>query len=230
MVLTENRVLRTILRPRVNKLTSESLLSRVFFRPLCRTTSPLRPIGKRGFTLIEILIVLALISMIMSVGMPAIRTVTQQQLSSTARRFIGLVKTIRNDAILLSTVHRLVINLEDQTWWVESQRKFELLDDTPLEDRGGGKDTPESNFTIATKFSKEPKPISAGAKFQGVLTERDGLINGGVVYIHFFPNGFTEQSIIYLARPGDDETVQYSLIIRPTGGRLNIVNGFTNEF
>src|SRR5580700_4277313 len=63
-----------------------------------------------GFTLIEILIVLGIISMVMAMGLPAIERVTYQRVNSTTRKFIGLVRTIRNDSILLNLVQRLAID------------------------------------------------------------------------------------------------------------------------
>ena len=172
---------------------------------------------------------MAIIAMIMSVGMPAIRAVTSQQISSTARRFVGLIKSIRNDSILLTSVHRLAINFDEQTWYVEEQRKFELLDETPLADRDKKEEGVPSGFNISSKYGTEPKPVPGGVRFTGILTERDGYIDTGVAYVHFFPNGFTEQAILYLSKAGEEQ-IFYSLVLRPTGGRMDIKPGFVEGF
>ncbi len=189
--------------------------------------------GQAGFTLIEVLVVLAIISLVLSLGLPAIARITSQQLNSTTRKFVGLIRTVRNDSILLNTVHRLVIDLEHKSWWVEGQRQFQLLEDTPQapkKKKGSKKEEePPSNFTVAEKYAKKPVQLPAGVEFQGVLKEREGLIKSGVAYIHFFPNGFNDQAVLYLNREGDTEG-GYSLRIRPTSGKVEILREKVEDF
>lgn len=159
-------------------------------------------------------------------GLPAISRVTYQQLNSTSRRFVGLVRTVRNDAILLSTVHRLAINMDDQSWWVETQRKFELLSDSPVEavkasKNSKKKEPPPSNFEIAEKFGKKPRTLPDGVIFDGVVKQRDGAQRQGVAYIHFFPNGYTEPATIYLNRASKGST-GYALELKPPLGKVAI--------
>lgn len=178
----------------------------------------------------EILIVLAIIGLVLSLGLPAIQTVTNQRINSTARKFTGMFQTIRNDAILLNLVHRLVINFEDNTFWVESQKKLELLSEGPGDPKKKDKETgSDSNFEIARKYSKKPVPMPDGVIFAGVLTERDGLIKQGIAHIHFFPNGFCDQAILYLAKSGAD-SVFYSMVLRPFAARVELVPGTAQGF
>lgn len=182
--------------------------------------------GPSGFTLVEILIVLAIISIVLSMGLPAISRVTYQQLNSTSRRFVGLVRTIRNDAILLSTVHRLAVNLDEQTWWVEQQRKFELLSDSPEEAvqtaRKKNQEPPPSNFIYAEKFGKKPLSLPDGVVFDGVFKQRDGVQREGVAYVHFFPNGYAEPATIFLNRAGRGSTPGYAIELQPPLGKVAI--------
>lgn len=188
-----------------------------------------RPTGSNsGFTLIEILITLSIIVLIMSVGIPAINRVTYQKVNSTSRKFVGIVRTIRNDAILLNTVHRLVIDVEHRSWWVETQKQFKLLTDSETEAlrnkyKVGKGEPPPSNFVVAEKFSKKPNPLPDGVTFDGVLKEKEGLIKEGVAYINFFPSGYVDQSILYLNKEGAT-TDGYSIVIRPMAGRVDVAN------
>jgi hypothetical protein len=159
-------------------------------------------------------------------GLPAIQRITYQRVNSTTRRFIGLIRTIRNDAVLLQSIYRLAIDLEHKTYWVESQKSFkpinEITQPPPKSKKGtNNKNDLPSDFAFADKYSKKPIDMPPGVVFSGILKEKDGYRKDGIVYIHFFPNGFTEQSILYLTRDGD-QAVAYSLVIRPTSGKVEL--------
>lgn len=182
---------------------------------------------------------MAIISFVIAMGLPAIERITLQRLNSTTRRFVGIVRTVRNDSILLNNVYRLAIDLEKQRYWVESQREQRLLGQEELEEannpkkkkkrkRGEPEERP-SNFQMAEKFSREPIAMPGGVIFDGVLKEREGLIKEGIAYVHFFPNGYTEQAILYLAKEGSG-TTGYSLVIRPTLGKVEIVASRVSDF
>jgi len=179
-----------------------------------------------GFTLIEILLVLALIAMVTSVGIPAVGRLTYQRVAGTTRRFVGTLRSVRNDAILLNRIYRLAIDFENQTWWIEKQSKLELLG---TESQGQAAPDPKkpapspSGFSIADKYGKKPRELPGGVIFDGVLTERDGLLKSGLAYVHFFPSGYAEQSIVYLNKQGA-EGGGYSLYIRPANGKIEVFN------
>jgi len=63
---------------------------------------PVNPAGIRpaGFTLPELLIVLAIAGVLLAAGMPSLRTYTQnQQLATTANAFLGALNLARSEAI-----------------------------------------------------------------------------------------------------------------------------------
>lgn len=187
--------------------------------------------GKKGFTLIEVLIVISIITLVMSLGLPAIERVTYMRLNSTTRKFIGLIRTIRNDAILLNGVYRLVVDFEHSQYWVETQREFKLLESNPVvtPKKGKKEDPPPSNFILADKFSKKPIDMPDGVVIEAVVTERDGLVKQGLAYVHFFPNGFNDQAILQLNKTGAKGD-GYSLWIRPTSGKVELFRERLNGF
>lgn len=179
-----------------------------------------------GFTLVEILIVIAIIAFILSLGLPAIERVTSYKLNSTTRRFVGLLKTVRNDSILLSTIHRLAVNLEDNTYWVEAQKKKALLLTAPDEE---SEKAAATNFAPAEKFSSDPIPLPDGLVFDGVFKETEGLRRTGLAYIHFFPNGYAEPSILFLNRASRADNA-YALEIVPPLGKVEIFREDVENF
>jgi len=176
--------------------------------------------------------------MVTALGLPAIQRVTYQKATSTTRKFIGLIRTIRNDSILLNSMHRLVLDLDKKTWWVEMQNAFQLLEEPgeQPEKKSNGKkkgkgreEAPRSSFSISEKFSKEPVDMPAGVEFAGVLKEKEGYIRQGTVAIHFFPNGFNDQAILHLKRSAD-EKIAFSLVLRPNSGRVELFREQVNSF
>ncbi len=170
----------------------------------------------------------------MSLGLPAIQQVTNQRINSTTRKMTGMVRSVRNDAVLLNLIHRLVIDFDEQTWWVETQKKFALLHDEEEAQRKDRKKGDEvlgdsANFNFADKYTKEPVKMPAGVVFSGVVTEQEGFINKGVAYINFYPNGFVDQSILYLNKEGS-ENVFFSMILRPNSGKVDLVAGKAEGF
>lgn len=183
-----------------------------------------------GFTLIEILIVLAIIGMVMGLGLPAISRVTYQRLNSTTRQFAGMVKTLRNDAILLNAVHRIAIDFDDEKYWIEQQQQVGALLDDPLsppppkKKLKKGEPPPPNGFTMAEKYGAKKMPFPSGVKILQVIKEQEGLRKEGLVYVHFFPNGFNEPALITLTKASDEQAA-YTLVIRPASGNVAIVPG-----
>lgn len=186
----------------------------------------------RGFTLIEILLVLGIIAMVTSIGIPAVGRLTYQRVAGTTRRFVGTLRSVRNDAILLNRIYRLAIDFENQTWWIEKQSRLELLGTESQSRKPNDPKNPPpppSGFSIADKYGKKPKELPGGVVFDGVLTERDGLLRTGLAYIHFFPSGYAEHSVVYLNKQGV-ETGGYSLYIRPANGKIEVFNRRVKSF
>ncbi|MBY0369849.1 type II secretion system GspH family protein [bacterium] len=201
------------------------------------TTSPKSNRSRSGFTLIEIMIVLAIIGTVLALGLPAIQRVTYQRINSTTRKYVGLIRTVRNDAVLMNNIYRLVIDFDEHTYYIESQREAKLLGapdpnasrSKKKNDKKEKDEEPPSNFDFAQKYNKKPVPMPDGVEFDGVLKEREGLVKEGKAYVHFFPNGFNEQAILYLKREGS-QVVSYSLWVRPTSGRVDIYQEYVPSF
>ncbi len=194
--------------------------------------------SQAAFTLVEILIVLGIISMVMSIGLPAIQRVTYQKVNSTTRKLVGVMRSIRNDAILLNTVHRIAFDMDRRLWWVEKQKSFQLLSDQdsaqPVKKQKGSKEVveigPTGNFQYAEKYNTKPQKWPDGVSIGGVLTETEGFRGEGLAYIHFFPNGFNDKAIVYITREGAKREEGYCLYLRPTGGHIEAMNRYLKDF
>ena len=188
-----------------------------------------------GFTLIEILLVLAIVVLILSFGMPVVSRITGQNITTSARKFTSLVRGVRTDAILLSSIYRLKLDLDKNTYLVEYQKQPGLLSESALlsfkpDPKSQQKtEPPDSGFAVADKYFKEPKPLPAGVVFNGVLKEKEGQVVDGFAYIYFFPNGLNEKAILYFNSKSAKEG-GYSLYIHPTAGKVDFFKTKVTQF
>ncbi len=87
------------------------------------------PRGQKGFTLIEIMIVLGIVAAL--VGIIAPRMIKKDaNIKSVARHFIVLSKEIRNKARLTNSTYRLVIDMDSKEakYWVERANGPQAVD------------------------------------------------------------------------------------------------------
>jgi general secretion pathway protein H len=86
-------------------------------RPTCR--------GAEGFTLIEVLIALLVVSLIVTIGVKGFRTVTKSNLRESTSHMSGAIRYLFDRASITGKYYRLVIDLTDGKYWPEvSDDKF----------------------------------------------------------------------------------------------------------
>ena len=192
-----------------------------------------RKSSTQGFSLIEILIVLAIIGLMVSILSQSISKKDNRKIRRDVRIFAAEIRDLRNKARMRNLTYRMVINLpendkEKQTYWVESTSKHFLV--TYDEDRirkekeslrEGEKDS--SGFDMDGEVSKEgAKPLPEGLLFKSVeIAAQKKDYSSGCIYIHFFPEGRVEEAVIHLT---DGQLLNWSLAIHPLTGLVDIIN------
>ena len=86
--------------------------------------------SQRGFTLIEIMIVLAIMAALITVGAPRLLKNNEGNIKAVARNFIVLSKELRNKARLTNSTYRLAISMEadEPKYWVERANGPQAVD------------------------------------------------------------------------------------------------------
>jgi general secretion pathway protein H len=85
----------------------------------CRWPLPARS-ARAGFTLIEMLVVLALMALIAGIAIPILGPgVSTAELKSSARKVAAGLRMAREDAVATRTDTRLVLDLEHRTFQIE---------------------------------------------------------------------------------------------------------------
>ena len=180
--------------------------------------------NKSGFTLIEMMVVLAIMGAIIAMGLSRVRK-RDNDIKKGARKFYVNGKEIRNQARLKNSTYRLMIRLDEgqQAFWVESAQGFqghisakeqEKLKDLKEEDK------PPEVFEKDTKVIKKDSKLPDGLFFKSVENLEQDPITVGTAAIYFFPNGFVETSALQIT---DRKRVTWTLIYQPLTGQADII-------
>jgi prepilin-type N-terminal cleavage/methylation domain-containing protein len=139
---------------------------------------PARVAEPQGFTLIELIVVTALIGILLAISVPSLRnTVFTDPLKSTTRKMIGLVTGVRELAVRSQQSYLLHISQLENRIWYEAE--------------------------IVDKVKKENDPLKGGelllpesVRISGVWTEGDDDSSDGQIDIWINKQGFLSDTII----------------------------------
>jgi prepilin-type N-terminal cleavage/methylation domain-containing protein len=156
-----------------------------------------------GFTLIEMLAVLAIIALVAVLVVPRTSAMEGVEFRSAARTLAGAIRITYNSAVVSRLPHRIVFDLEEQSYWVED------------------KDGKEYAPSASPMLGKRVIPDSLYLKRIQVM-DRDcsGMCRE---YLYFTPGGYVEEASIHLATLDDSRV--FSLFTHPMTGRVSIEGG-----
>ena len=133
----------------------------------------------KGFTFIEITVAMILIGVMASLSLPKIRhAILTDQLKSSSRKMIGLISSLRNDAIREQKAFYLHFDIEANRFWTDSEAMLE-----------------EERLSAYEKAVSLPEGINVlDVWFRGKGKKQDG-----VVVIRFSKKGYVQESAIHLS-------------------------------
>lgn len=77
-----------------------------------------------GFTIIELMLVLVLLVVVMSLAIPTFQVLLQDSLEKEVSRLGGVIRLVRNEAILTRTSFRIMFDLKEASYAVEEEDQF----------------------------------------------------------------------------------------------------------
>jgi general secretion pathway protein H len=169
--------------------------------------------NNRGFSLLEIVVVILIIGGILSIAVPKM-SFNKVDTKKVIREITHTVKEVRNRAKLYGTTYRLAFRMDqdNQAYWVEKSTTVTYIDKAALEKaRNDSKDNfrneddenkAPSPFQPDTTFFKKEQKLPRDYIFKLVESgAQDVTYSEGLAYIHFFPQGFIESSLIQIEDP-----------------------------
>jgi type II secretory pathway pseudopilin PulG len=204
------------------------------------STSPRR--AARGFTLLEIGIGLVLLGGLLAIAVPSLGAVTGARLKETANLLGGAIRDTYARTALLGRSTRLVLDLEQQAWWIEESEGVARVKPVKIvADRQGkvaldARDERIADIEADTTDAKEqakvqiltgpafkpvegewgqPQKLPPDIRFKSVWMEHlDDKVAGGVAGLYFYPGGHTEEALLTLT---DDEAGENTLTLEVSG-------------
>ena len=161
--------------------------------------------GERGFTLIELSIVVLIIAIVTRIAMPRIRDVTAAELSAATRRLSATARYVYEESALRGAPLVLFFDLDNQEYWVAR-----------LEEGGGG--LVEDTDPLARHVRLPPD-----VRVADVFVPGTGTFSQGLVPTRFYPEGYADPAVIHLV---DDGGHAYTVQIDPVRGRGEVFEGF----
>ena len=156
---------------------------------------------RRGFTLIELMVVMLLISIILAVAIPRFDGMPFQDSGKKLSRWmINAVRHLRATAIQRQSVQILVVDLSEQRMWLSHEEMNE-----------------EEQAAAAEKaFSLDDSMRIVNAQYPD--RER---INTGTFEIRFYPTGYSDQALLHLE---NQDAQRISYLVEPLLPKVKIVD------
>lgn len=196
------------------------------------------PSQKRGFTIMELLLVLTIIAILSSISMPALKGFTAtRRLKASAYTVRDLLAFARDMAITGRHAHLVVFDLDKEQYWLASSETFDPR--SPLTSAI----TAPNSTAIAAQSIAPSRATLEGAQ-QGlsrtggimgvphvfeqnvrlvamVITHsgRTAQVDSGVEYVYFSPTSTSEETLIYLQNQRDQVM---SITVEAASGRIRV--------
>jgi prepilin-type N-terminal cleavage/methylation domain-containing protein len=161
------------------------------------------PTGNRGFTLLELIAVIAILAGLMALVLPRFADVGTAFLRTDAGRLTSLIRYTNDAAATKKIYFRMSFDLEADEVTVE------LSDD-------------------ATEYRVVPDPamrgirLSRGVGFKDIVTPGLGAVDYGTIRVVFSPGGLSEPFTVHLGSSSEVKTITYN----PFSGRVKVAEGY----
>lgn len=162
---------------------------------------------RRGFTLIEIAVVLAIVGMVLMLVMPRLPSSERENLKVSARTLASTLRYMQDRAATGRTTYYL--RMEPGT---DSVRVLEAAAD-------GSEKEPLDPLL-------RKRPVKAGIIVADVIIPRLGKVNDGTIRLDVGAGGLRDFVVIHLRSPDD---TFWTVMAFPASGKVKVFDGYQEE-
>jgi type II secretion system protein H len=141
----------------------------------------------RGFTLIELILVLVIIGFITSLVAPAITSSTGLRLKTTVRRLAAGLRFARSQAVITGNTYQVIFDVENGAMAIEP-----VAQETPYalreQEEGSGDTGEEEQRALQRRQEKKIYTVPEGITLAKVLLDGEE-VSEGQAWLEFYPNG-----------------------------------------
>jgi len=191
---------------------------------------------ERGFTLVELLVVVAAIALIAGLAAPALGSITGANARDAAGKLAGGMRYLFDTAALRHATCRIALDRAQRAWWAEcapgpagiARDPREREDDETLAKRFSDEKDEEARRLLArTTFGAfsdqlvKKRELPGAAGFGKIHVEGRDDDDTGTAYVYFFPAGQAQRAFV----PIVDGSYVYTIVVEPFTGRSRVVVG-----
>jgi len=196
-----------------------------------------RTAAQRGFTLVELMIVVGVIALATAAVVPALSSVTGANARSAAGDLAGSLRYLFDTAALRHATCRMALDLDGRAYWAEcakgragvARKPEDAPSDEELQRRFPDEEDAEQRRLLGQSrfgsFSDRLMPrreLPGSVAFGAIRLEgRQDPVEKGTAYVYFFPGGQAQRAFVPVA----DGSYLYTVVLEPFTGRARVVTG-----
>ncbi len=162
--------------------------------------------GRRGFSLLEMVIVIVILGSLMIVAIPALREMARQnRLETAANDLAALFRFARSDAVFEEHTTAVYIDMDAGTYQLDL-----MNDDDETRRRRRNRRTDEG------RRMERLRPLPEGIVFKDIYIWEEQVAEDGRAVVEFYPNGTVSPVIIVVAE-GEKGPAIHIKLSRSTG-------------
>ena len=185
-----------------------------------------------GFSLMEIMLVFAIIAVISSITMPAMKGfASSRRLKTSARAIVDTLSFARDMAITERNTHLVVFDITGNRFWLASSETLDIQN--PLSSAGRTSTPTPATTTIPGQGNQMlvsrtggvmgvPRILEKSVSFASVVTNHNGTyqrITTGAAYAYFTPTSKSSETTLYLQNTNGNAI---SIFVEGSTGKVSL--------